>query len=98
MTLWCSRSAGTAPVIAQRVADRHAGVVGDDPGPLRRDVGDAGGQQQDGRRDHGSMVTALHGQVDPVADGEEQPHHPDHDGGRRAEDLRLFHLPRVNPS
>src|SRR4029077_17136498 len=38
------------PVIAQRVADRHAGVVGDDPGPLRRDVGGAGGQPQDGQR------------------------------------------------
>jgi hypothetical protein len=85
------------PVIAQRVADRHPGVVGDDPGPLRGDVGDAGSQQQDGRRDHGQVVTALNGQVDPVADGEQQPYHPDHHGGRRAEDLRLFHPLRVSP-
>jgi hypothetical protein len=78
-----------------RVLDRHPGVVDEDPGPLRGDVGDAGGQQQDGRRDHRRVVAALDGQVDPVADGEQQPDDPDHERGRRAERLRLVHPLRV---
>jgi hypothetical protein len=51
-------------VIAKRVPDRDPGVVSDDPGPLRGDVGDSGRQQHDGRRDQGYVSSTLDGQVD----------------------------------
>jgi len=79
------------PVLADRVDDSQAVSVRDDPGPLRGRVHDPRDQQQGARGDHRQMITALHGQVDQVADREEHPEPPDRDRDRRAEHLPITH-------
>src|SRR5262249_31311967 len=74
------------PVIAERVMDADALVVGDHPGPQRRRVHDRGhGGQPDGELERDVTVVSNHG-LGCKDDGKDQPGPPDDEGRTHAVD------------